>query len=875
MTIFYADFTSGNNYYGGTSFNVLASGSNGRITGSTFSCATGNFPDDNSLIGQHVSIYNGTTDGDFSGFVNYVITGYISTTSLSIQAIPNGSGLANQASDRVFYIGGRWFDPWNVPSSGGNSAIRVLNTTEPGDTIRIMKSPDPVEAGSFTWESLPSTGVGRFPIATGITGASDVEIRISGAHDYNTGDYISISAQGNNNYVDAGPFFITVTSSSGFTLNQTSGAGLASISTGVSSYAIKMNAGLVTIPSSIVVRLTDNKPLPINTGNPNWIANTGITTTVSQYSFSDTFNVSGAFVTGKVAYKTFSPALDLSSYQQVSFLAVNKVSAQNIGGWGSGDALQLALCSDASGNTPVHTINIDAFQGLLSNPAPWAQIYSKNFGSGLSSSIGSLAIYVNKDLGATTNSFRILNVIAAKSPASGGITHASLISKNTAGEPWFSVKYIFENKVALGRPGIERLNTPSPYVGVSETITSYIREAFPIRSSGIISGLIGILLQGGWDSTNMTTRTGETFVDGRYTLMLVSGASSSYIPGVLNAPQTTGSFTQYISPVRSNLQASNVSKELWQDSGKIIVNNIVTAPPLDTAGGTLISSGSVFLPSYSGSFDPVPCVVGTLSNALGFVLGNFNNALTQNRPIPTGNVTITGRLVNALLGGFSQPLYAYSLIGSGSNASFNSNVEYEGAASFMQSANGQTVYMEKFNFPLSIRGTSPTFLKNCTFSEGATLTHSGVNAFKTTAFTQTESQIVTTYGKITTAIDQRKTASGVSWKFQPINTSGVTSGNPLSLSLAKFACASGGQITVSVYARRDSTGITAGLYCKGNQISGVSEDVITYASGSIDTWEQLTINFTPTQAGVVEVQGIAYGGSTNNAWFDDISILQE
>lgn len=125
---------------------------------------------------------------------------------------------------------------------------------------------------------------------------------------------------------------------------------------------------------------------------------------------------------------------------------------------------------------------------------------------------------------------------------------------------------------------------------------------------------------------------------------------------------------------------------------------------------------------------------------------------------------------------------------------------------------------------------------------------------------------------ISSATDQRKTASGISWKIQPTNTE--RSANwPVSLSLAKVAVAANSLVTISAWMRRDNSGLTMRLVCKGGQIAGVPNDV-TASVTATNTWEQETITFTPTEAGVVEIIAEAWGGTTFSGWVDDMSISQ-
>ena len=94
------------------------------------------------------------------------------------------------------------------------------------------------------------------------------------------------------------------------------------------------------------------------------------------------------------------------------------------------------------------------------------------------------------------------------------------------------------------------------------------------------------------------------------------------------------------------------------------------------------------------------------------------------------------------------------------------------------------------------------------------------------------------------------------------------------MSLAKIAVAASTQVTVSCWYRRTNTGIAGKLVCRGGQIAGVSADVSALMSAAADTWEQLTINFTPTAAGVVEIEAWAYGGTTYSVFVDDIDCSQ-
>jgi hypothetical protein len=127
-------------------------------------------------------------------------------------------------------------------------------------------------------------------------------------------------------------------------------------------------------------------------------------------------------------------------------------------------------------------------------------------------------------------------------------------------------------------------------------------------------------------------------------------------------------------------------------------------------------------------------------------------------------------------------------------------------------------------------------------------------------------------GLISSATDQRNTASGISWKIQPTSTE--RSANwPISLPLAKVACAANSLVTVKAWMRRDNSGLTMRLVCKGGQIAGVANDV-TASVTTTNAWEEETITFTPTETGVVEITAEAWGGTTFSGWVDDLTISQ-
>jgi hypothetical protein len=108
----------------------------------------------------------------------------------------------------------------------------------------------------------------------------------------------------------------------------------------------------------------------------------------------------------------------------------------------------------------------------------------------------------------------------------------------------------------------------------------------------------------------------------------------------------------------------------------------------------------------------------------------------------------------------------------------------------------------------------------------------------------------------------------------PTSSTIRTSSYPLDFEIAKVAVAANSLVTIKAWMRRTNSGLTTGLRIKGGQIGGVTNDITSYMTAAADTWEQVTLTFTPTEIGVVEILAECYGGSTYTAYVDDLTISQ-
>jgi parallel beta-helix repeat protein len=134
------------------------------------------------------------------------------------------------------------------------------------------------------------------------------------------------------------------------------------------------------------------------------------------------------------------------------------------------------------------------------------------------------------------------------------------------------------------------------------------------------------------------------------------------------------------------------------------------------------------------------------------------------------------------------------------------------------------------------------------------------------------------YSNYATANSQNASAGGTGkeWKFAITNAARNTV-YPFYIPIARVAVASSGKVTVKVYFKKSGTGIAGALRCRYGQIAwsdGTSDITVTCPDNT--SRNQVTLEFTPTEAGVVEIEaGAWYVSSTSQTVIiDDIEITQ-
>jgi len=135
--------------------------------------------------------------------------------------------------------------------------------------------------------------------------------------------------------------------------------------------------------------------------------------------------------------------------------------------------------------------------------------------------------------------------------------------------------------------------------------------------------------------------------------------------------------------------------------------------------------------------------------------------------------------------------------------------------------------------PGTAGGTTANLYK-CTFNEGPSFGWLGGPINKGgSIFSQSEggnplvNRIYGMFGTISSVTDtNRRTAGGMAWRM-PCNNSSTTHSYSQRLKVSTVYLLSGRTAVISLWAKRDITGITGSLVCFGYQINGINADVVS------------------------------------------------
>jgi hypothetical protein len=800
----------------------------------------------------------------------------------------------NDANDGLSFA-----NRWKTMTTGATAA-RIA----PGDTIRIMGSPDPTSLGiGATWTGEKSRT--SFTI-TGATNATPIVCTLA-SHGYTTGDTVIISNAAGNTATN-GVWEVNVLTSSTFELVGSTGNGTW-ISGGrivkINNRVVRLNSALTQNIASTGLRSTGWSP------NAN-VSTAQNTSTTKEHYFSDQITISASFTTGVAAYYPLPTTLNLSAYQQVSFWIY-----QSSGTLGAAGACSLVLCSDTAGAVAVNTIDIP----LLGTTFAWHPI-TVNTGGALGSSIQSIALKVNTDNG--TQTFQLSNIIACKAASSAdSLTLASLIGKGTTGETWYGIQSINGTRVILDNSSSNSASSsgnlgyfPMTGIGITENVTTYKRETIKtVYASSATnvqtftdSGTAGNLIryEGGWDRTNMSTQNLETWFDG----------SNGNGNGIYNSGQSYVSLNRvaavryannfYFTGTISGMEIPYIPAANNSNSFGIVFSSVAPLVGIQTSvgittigsinnGNSIISYGNINKRTY---IDNVKAYNNSSSMAVSSsicenIINNleiFNCSIpltvstSANFKINYANIRYNASNITFSNGARKNTIGILTAVDNGAYAIvfFNSSDNYINGGSTSSHTTAGVQYLSVASYF--------NYLKNFTINEATEFTQSSLNGSNVRLYSHNHDNtsgnhvIFTDDGKISSETTIRNTASGLAWKLQPTSTS-RDQYYPLDFSLAKIAVNANSLVSVSCWMRRDNTGLTMQLVVPGSSTIGAPPNtsplagipnagVISSMTAAADTWEQVSLSFTPTEQGVVEIFAYAYGGSTYTGYVDDLTITQ-
>lgn len=422
-------------------------------------------------------------------------------------------------------------------------------------------------------------------------------------------------------------------------------------------------------------------------------------------------------------------------------------------------------------------------------------------------------------------------------------------------DTWYGIQSISGTTVKLDNHPACLGNAGRGYAGTTETVATYKREP---SNQGVMDpnftsqtaanavqepGTAGseITYSGGWNRTDMSTQTGETWLDGRngegcavnisaQSFIAISNINAvRYRSGIYSASAVTKCS---VSNCHMN---NNTTPAVLGSMRRLAATNIVANNNL-TAGLTLSDTSGVMRCITVNNTD------AGFSQAIQMTAASYDQTYVG---VTLRNNAVSGGLISTLIG---TNIRITDLVTAGNSASITS----AGA---------------------SLRLTNASIGEATQFTAASDYTHQFITSQK---HQQTAGNHLITMdgGTVISATDQRHTASGISWKFRPTSTArGVA--YPLAMPVAKVGCTANVSKTVTIWTRRDSTNIHGQLFMRGGQLAGLGADMSVVSDPSINTWTQSSsLTFTPTEDGVVEIEFQVWDGvgTTNNYWIDDITV---
>lgn len=638
---------------------------------------------------------------------------------------------------------------------------------------------------------------------------------------------------------------------------------------------------------SLTVTLASSLTQLITNCDSTWTASTNVSTGGAgrkEGTSSASIAILAAFTTGKAAFFA-TGTLDLSAYQQISFWA-------SPGSTVAAGVLRIDLCSDVAGATPVYSFTINrALSGTT-----WNAVTIDN-GSVMSAAtaIKSIALFCISDPGTLT--IVLDDFIACNAPtATNCLTLNSLICAGSSGDPW-PIKSINGTTVVIDTHTNSNQGVGRGWSGTTGSYELYIRQpqalasvatattAVPGLTWAGVSGTSGsrVTVSGGWDTTNMSSQSGDTFYDG--------------VDGLGNCT-FGGSFIDFskISSVRHNqafiATGSGASSNTYTDLSCVGQSSSTFAQG-GHANGTwtrckTISCAADMFGAGSPRFTVRDCKCLSSTNFCYFAYEGSVDTLVANN---NGTNGFGGIVVQ-------DPLYDFRNITANDNAGYGIYLEVSGTGSAYGQVmdnvtcqnntnagilgNGMTI----FGFTTSGNAAAIEMSKagqavvhSASMSEATKVTgmstRAGTNLLsQREGGTSTVNKIYSGTGTIQSETSTKQ-AGALAWQLSPTSAN-CTSAFPLCLPIRGAFAKASETTTWTFWCRVDNTGISAQLRIPAGRQPGVgsggttpgANDIITTVNPAANTWTQYSITATPTEDCEIDILFEAWGGTTFSAFID-------
>lgn len=582
-----------------------------------------------------------------------------------------------------------------------------------------------------------------------------------------------------------------------------------------------------------------------------WTGTTYVTTASSsdakQGSYSASLAVSSSHSGGKVAYYTLPSTLDLSAYTKVSFwFKVNNAVL--------GSKIILKLCSDTTGDTALHTFTITADRSFpngwmpftfLSSATPEGMEY-------LSDAVNSVAVYTDGGIGDVQINFD--NILACND-----LTLTCVIGQESSATSfiWYPIRYIDGTNLKFEWDRTAYVSSSPPtWHAATKTSTCYVRETIRLEFTESTSSFPGsadslITFSCGWNRTDMSTQTGLTFV----------------------MPDNGNSY-------KHELQAKH-----WQVSRLGTVYNDYAARYGQK--GKILSCG--FYGSLYSTTESY-AAYSTCYFIANQIYGLYN---------PQNSVSITDcKFYSNQYAIFAQGDTDLGYLGAWQNIVVK-NCDYGVYTQRRLRLDNIDVsygYVGIYSFVFGETEIGTAKIDNCTY--GLYVVRGVIKSHNTT-ITNVLSGGAAVYGNVQITdlngggmVQYANSSSSHIWiekVASPVHGTSTISIKhtpkldqnfewmPLSQLSQPFAVKASAQVTCKVWARRTNTTVQGLIRIPAAYTKGLVADVTAALTAAADTWQELTVTFTPTAntVGILIFESYNNSASTSGSvYFGDVTVTQ-